>query len=150
MGIDKNKLTIRISDSKFNEDISKMSRLAIFNGDAMSKNDFVQQMIRSGLDEYKKTHSDSTESNNINSSITTINTHIVSLKESVDRLIAYLLSKDRTNKSYNDALLLLGSEILGVVLDISLGVPVDKEDIASGFYDDIPEKIKRMILEASK
>lgn len=88
MGIDKNKLTIRISDSKFNEDISKMSRLAIFNGDAMSKNDFVQQMIRSGLEEYKKTHSDSTESNNINSSITTINTHIVSLKESVDRLIA--------------------------------------------------------------
>ena len=149
MTIDKNKLTIRISDNKFNEEINKTSRYAIFNGDAMSKNDFIQQMIRIGLDEYKKAH-DTTNSNNININITAINTNLVSLKQSIDKLTDYLLKRDKLSNAYDDALLLLVAEVLGVAIDASLGVPVKREDIDDGFYDDIPEKILNIIKEAIK
>ena len=149
MTIDKNKLTIRVSDTKFNEEINKTSRFAIFNGDAMSKNDFIQQMIRIGLDEYKKAH-DTTNGNNININITAINTNLVSLKQSIDKLTDYLLKRDKVSQSYDEALLLLVAEVLGVAIDTSLGVPVKREDIDDGFYDVIPEKILNIIMEAIK
>ena len=149
MTIDKNRIVIRISDTKFYEEINKTSRLAIFNEEATSKNDFIQQILRIGLDEYKKVHN-TTNSNDININITAINTNIVSLKQSIDKLTDYLLKRDKVSHSYDEALLLLVAEVLGVAIDTSLGVPVKRSDIEDGFYDEIPEKIINIIKEAIK
>ena len=151
MNLDKNRKVIRIPDTKFYNLINKVSRQAIYNEDAASQNDFLQQMLRVGINDYMRTHKIQVEDKNVEddaiNKIFTIDTLIVSIKSSLDKVTDYLVTLEKVNKAYNDALILLCSEVLNILLDVSIGVPVDKEDIDNSFYDDIPDKIKEILKE---
>lgn len=136
------KITIRIYDTTFAKEVDEAYTAA---GERFeSKNHFLTTLIRLGLESYIEEQ----KAKEGGLSVCNTDKNIAEMKRLLNEFILYSRKQAEISTAHHEVCEKLAASILSVLIAISQGDDVDKEAVEDGAWENLSDRLEKIILQA--